>query len=199
MKRQLGFGLAIAIIVLMPTVVHAVTARDLNDMLESLTESFPGILMLISGFAYTMGVFLILSSIYKFKTYAQGMSQMTADKSIIKPLITFFVGVGFLYLPGIVDSLLYTLWNYGSDSLVSYEETATNTPWARLVGPVTMLVQVFGMIAIVRGWMLLARLGSEGHQPGSTGKAVIHLIGGICAWNIVGLWEVIQNTLGIGS
>jgi hypothetical protein len=32
-----------------------------------------------------------------------------------------------------------------------------------------------------------------------TGKAIIHIVGGIFAWNIVGLWSVIQNTLGIGG
>lgn len=198
MKRLLGSGLAIVSLTLMPMVVHAQSAQDLNQMLTSIAQSYPGILMLVSGFAYTMGVFFILSSIYKFKTYAQGMSQMSADKSIVKPLITFFIGVGFLYLPGIVDTLLYTLWNYGSDSLVSYQDSSSTSPFANLVGPLTQLVQVFGLIAIVRGWMLLAKLGQEGHQGGNTGKAVIHLIGGICAWNIVGLWTVIQNTLGIG-
>ena len=186
------------ILMLMPNVVHAQSAAQLNEMLTSLTQSFPGVLMLVSGFAYTMGLFFVLSSIYKFKAYAQGMSQMSADKSIVKPLITFFIGVGFLYLPGIIDTLLYTLWNYGSDSLVSYTDTASTTPWANLIGPVTQLVEVFGLISIVRGWMLLAHLGQEGHQSGTTGKAIIHLIGGICAWNIVGLWSVIQNTLGLG-
>jgi hypothetical protein len=197
MKRQLGFGLAIIVLGLMPTIVQAQSAYDLSNMLTSLTQSFPGVLSLIGGFAYTMGVFFVLSSIYKFKAYAQGMSQMSADKSIVKPLITFFIGVGFLYLPGIIDTLLYTLWNYGSDSLVSYTDTGSTMPWANLIGPLTQLVELFGLISIVRGWMLLAKLGSEGHQGGTTGKAMIHIIGGICAWNIVGLWSVIQATLGI--
>lgn len=198
MKRQGIVSWVIVSMALMPVVANAQTAQDLNQMLENLAQSFPGVLMLVSGFAYTMGVFFILSSIYKFKTYAQGISQMSMDKSIVKPLILFFIGVGFLYLPGIIDTLLYTIWNYGSDSLVSYTDSSSN-PFARLIGPLTQLVEVFGLISIVRGWMLLAKLGHEGHQGGTVGKGIIHILGGICAWNIVGLWSIIQSTLGISG
>lgn len=198
MKRHGILSWIIVSLALMPVVANAQTAQDLNQMLENLAQSFPGVLMLVSGFAYTMGVFFILSSIYKFKAYAQGISQMSADKSIVKPLILFFIGVGFLYLPGIIDTLLYTIWNYGSDSLVSYTDSSSN-PFARLIGPLTQLVEVFGLISIVRGWMLLAKLGQEGHQSGTAGKGIIHILGGICAWNIVGLWSIIQSTLGISG
>lgn len=197
MKRLVDLVLVVVVLGLMPTVVHAQSAHDLYNMLESISESFPGVLMLVSGFAYTMGVFFVLRSIYKFKTYAQGMSQMTMDKSIVKPLVLFFIGVGFLYLPAIIDTFMYTIWNYGSDSIVAYE-TSANSPFERIVGPLTGAVQVFGLIAIVKGWMILAKLGSEGHTEGSTGKAMIHILGGVCAWNISGLWEVISNTLGHG-
>jgi intracellular multiplication protein IcmC len=61
--------------------------------------------------------------------------------------------------------------------------------------PLTMIIQVIGLIAFVRGWVLIARSASQGQPPGGTGKGFMHVFGGILAINIVGTLEMINNTL----
>ena len=198
MKRLIDMSLVIIVLSLMPIMAQAISVTDLNSMLANLDTSVPGVVQLIFGACYVMGIFFILRSVYKFKGHAAMVSQMSQEKSIIKPLILMMVGVGFIWLPALMDSLLASLWNYGTDSVVAYPEISD--PFVLVTGPLIDVVRVFGLIAIVRGWALLAKLGSEGGQhEGVTGKAVIHLVGGILAWNIVGLWDLIQNTLGIAG
>jgi hypothetical protein len=195
MKRLLDISLAIFAAVLMPTVVLAQSAQTLTTMMQNLDQSIPGIVQLTFAASYVMGVFLLLRAVYKFKTYAQGMSQMSSEKSIAKPIMLLIVAIGFLELPNVMDAFLGTMWNYDTNSVLSYP--AATDPWSSFVNPLIDIVRVFGLISIVRGWSILAKLGAESHQEGVTGKAIIHIVGGICAWNIVGLWSVIQNTLGI--
>lgn len=195
MKRLFDISLALIALLMMPTVVNAVTAKDLNDMLASMEQSIPGVVQLLFGASYVAGVFFIYKAILKLKKYGQALSQMTADKDIMKPVLLLLVGVGFIWLPALMDSFLYTLWNYGTDSVLQYP--ANTDIWVSLTNPLIDLLRVFGLISIIRGWGMLARLGSDGQNQGVTGKAVIHIVGGILAWNILGVWDIITNTLGI--
>lgn len=197
MKRLFDISAAIFVLLLMPPVAQAISVTDLNSMLANLDSSVPGVVQFIFGACYVMGIFFILRSVYKFKQHAQGMSQMSQEKSVVKPLIVLLVGVGFIWLPLLMDSLLASLWNYGTDSVVAYPEQSD--PFVLITGPLINIIRVFGLIAIVRGWALLVKLGSEGHTEGVVGKAIIHMVGGILAWNVVGFWSVIQNTLGIAG
>lgn len=196
MKRLLGLSVAILVVLLLPTVTHAVNAQDLNKILENIQQSVPGVIQLLFGASYVMGVFLILRSVMKLKVYAQAVSQMSSEKSIVKPIIIMAIGVGFIWLPSLMDSFLYTVWNYGTDSVLAYPEN--EDIWVRLTNPLIDIMRVFGLIAIIRGWGMLVKAGTEGgQQGGGTGKAIIHIVGGVFAWNIVGIWEVIKNTLGV--
>lgn len=195
MKRLFDVSVALIVLLMMPTVVDAVTAKDLNQMLATMDQSVPGVVQLLFGASYVAGIFFIYKAIMKLKVYGQALSQMSSDKNIMKPILLMLVGVGFIWLPGLMDSFLYTLWNYGTDSVLQYPANADI--WVQLTNPLINLLRVFGLISIIRGWGMLARLGSEGQNQGVTGKAVIHIVGGILAWNILGVWDIITNTLGI--
>ena len=60
---------------------------------------------------------------------------------------------------------------------------------------IALVVQVIGVIAFIRGWVLIARSASQGQPPGGTGKGIAHVFGGIMAMNIVGTLQVVNNTL----
>ena len=60
---------------------------------------------------------------------------------------------------------------------------------------IALVVQVVGVVAFVRGWVLIARSASQGQPPGGTGKGLMHVFGGVMAMNIIGTVEVLENTL----
>jgi len=173
------------------------TVNDINSMLLNVSHSVPGVVQLTFGACYVVGVWEILRAVYKLKRYAQGSSMMSQESSIAKPVITLFVGVGCIWLPTIMDTFIFTIWSYGTSSVIAYPESSGDT-WLNVINPLIDVVRAFGLISIVRGWISLAKLGGEGGvQPGTTGKALMHIFGGIFAWNIVDVWNVVQNTLGI--
>ncbi len=198
MKRLIDVCIVFVFLCFMPIAAQAVDVAKLNNMLASISSNVPGLVQFIFGACYVMGIFFVLRAVYKFKAHAQMVSQMSTDKSVAKPLVVLMIGVGLIWLPSLMDTFLATLWNYGTDSVVAYPESTD--PFLNITGPLVDIVRVFGLIAIVRGWAMLVKLGNDGGQrEGVTGKAMIHILGGILAWNIVGFWEVIQNTLGIAG
>ncbi len=173
------------------------TVNNINSMLLNVSQSVPGIVQLTFGACYVVGVWEILRAIYKLKRYAQGTSMMSQEASLAKPVITLFVGVGCIWLPTLMDTFIFTIWSHGNDSVIAYPESSGDT-WMNVVNPLIDVTRAFGLISIVRGWISLAKLGGEGGtQPGTTGKALMHILGGIFAWNIVEVWNVVQSTLGI--
>lgn len=198
-KREVNLIIVLALL-LMPMMVYAQgggTAGTITSMLQNVALSVPGVVQLTFAVCYLVGLWEVLRSIYKLKRYAQGTSMMSQEASLMKPMMHLFVGVGCIYLPTLMDSFLQTAFATSIDSVVAYPAEESD-PFVSVVRPLILVTRAFGLIAIVRGWIMLAKLGGEGAaQPGTTGKAVMHILGGICAWNIVGLWTIIQNTLGI--
>ena len=58
-----------------------------------------------------------------------------------------------------------------------------------------LLIQVIGVFAFVKGWVMIARSASQGQPPGGTGKGLMHVFGGILAMNIVATLQVVNNTI----
>ena len=58
-----------------------------------------------------------------------------------------------------------------------------------------IIIQVVGLVAFLRGWLLIARSSSQGQGAGNIGKGLMHVFGGVMAMNIIGTLEVFQNTL----
>ena len=106
------------------------------------------------------------------------------------PLIYIFVGITLFYFPEVVRIFMVTVW--GSANIVEYPSTPSN--WKYFTDPVIGLVRIVGYIAFIRGWLLLLRLGQEGRQPGTGAKALLHILGGILAINIVGTINMLGAT-----
>jgi len=158
-------------------------------------RSVPGVVQLTFAACYVMGVWFLFRGVHKLKLYGEMRTMMSNNANMTKPAIMIILAMGCLYLPTVMDSFLGTLWGYGTDSVIAYPENTD--PWIKVTRPLIMIIRAFGLIVLVRGWVMLAKLGSEGAQPGTIGKAIMHMLGGICAWNIVGFWNVIKNTVGI--
>ena len=62
--------------------------------------------------------------------------------------------------------------------------------------PVIMIVQFIGLVAMLRGFLILTKVTGQGAQPGTVSKGMIHIFGGILAVNIVRTVEIAINTFG---
>jgi intracellular multiplication protein IcmC len=104
-----------------------------------------------------------------------------------------------LYYPTAFEALLNTTFGYST--VLAYD--SSSSPWLSSIfgtdsttgKTLTMIIQIIGLFAFIRGWLLVARSSAQGQSPGSMGKGLMHVFGGILAMNIVGTLQVFYNTL----
>lgn len=196
MNRSVNIAVVLTFMVLMiPVGAYAVAVRDLADMLTQLQTNIPAMRRLVIGFCYMFGFAMVMRAVFKFKRYGEMRTMMASNISIQKPMIVLFVGCGLLLLPTLIDSAIDTFYDYGSSSVMEYPAA---TSWSAVINPLIQIVKLLGLIVFVKGWIMLGRFGGEGGtQPGMGGKAVMHMIGGVLAMNIVGTIDIIKGTFGI--
>lgn len=171
------------------------------NILTNLANSLAPIEKLITGSAYLMGCAFVFKAIYSLKEYGEARTMQSSSRSIKEPLIYLLVGAVFIYFPTGFAVLMQT--SFGYQNVLQYAPVNSSNPAldtlfgsGSVVGkPLSMLIQVIGLIAFIRGWVLIARASSQGSQPGGTGKGLVHVFGGILAINIVGTLNMINNTL----
>lgn len=175
---------------------------DQADILKNIANSLEPIQHLITGAAYVMGCAFLFKAIYSLKVYGEARTMTSSNASVKEPLTYIFVGAMFIYLPTAVDLMLQTTFGSNAQILAYAPINSKNNTLETLFGvgspvgrPLTMLIQVIGLIAFIRGWVLVARASSQGQQPGGMGKGFMHVFGGIVALNIIKTLEIINATL----
>lgn len=171
------------------------------DILTNLSNSLAPVERLITAAAYLIGMAFVFKAIYSLRVYGESRTSMSQSTSIKEPLAYLMVGCILIYFPSALGVFMQTSFGYQSVlqyAPVSTSDASLNTlfgPDSAVGQPLAMLIQVIGLIAFIRGWVLIARSASQGQPPGGTGKGFIHVFGGILAINIVGTIDVINNTL----
>jgi intracellular multiplication protein IcmC len=164
---------------------------DAIKMLENLSNSYPALMKLITAFCYILGFLLILRGVFYLKMYGELRTMMSTQTSAKIPLILIFVGSLFVFLPSTYN--IVSISFFGSSSVLSYDQV-TSTMNPLLLKAIVGLVQIIGLISFIKGWMILV---AHAQQPGgqaTVGKALTHIIGGLCAYNVLGFTNVIWNT-----
>ena len=199
-KYTARFLLATAFLLFFP--LTTVFALDFNTMLNALSKNTGPIIYLVVAIAYVIGMWFIISAIIELKTVGQSQAQTSQTHGAISgPIIKLVVGVLLLYLPSTVDVGVLTLWGQGAfnsgASILSYTPKASD-PFAPAKAGAIAVVRVVGYVSFVRGLVMLSHTSNQGGgQPGTFGKGIAHIIGGILAINIVATIAIISNSLGL--
>lgn len=155
---------------------------------------------LITATAYLLGIFFAMKALFSLKSYGEARTMMSSHSSLKEPMAYFLVSAMLLFFPTGLAALLNT--TFGSSNILQYAPIdSQNKALSILFGSdsvvgrsLVIIIQVIGLIAFVRGWVLIARSSGQG-QPGSLGKGITHVFGGILAMNIVLSLQIINNTL----
>jgi intracellular multiplication protein IcmC len=171
------------------------------NILTNIANTLAPVQSLITGVAYLIGCAFIFKAIYGMKVYGEAKTTMSSNTSLKEPVTYLLIGALLIYFPTGFSVLMQTTFGY--QNVLQYAPVnSSNATLDTLFGsgsavgkPLTMIIQVIGLIAFVRGWVLIARSASQGQPPGGTGKGLMHVFGGILAINIVGTLNMINNTL----
>lgn len=167
------------------------------NWLNNLALSVDQLYMMVTGAAYVMGCSFFIKALYTMKVYGEARTMMASSSSIKEPITYFIISCVFIYIPTGVEILLTT--TYDENTIMSYESLPNGINLTVANGGIALLsiLQLIGITAFVRGWVLVGRSQSQGSQPGTLGKGITHIFGGILLMNIVATINILYNTLGI--
>ncbi len=166
------------------------------NLLSNLAQSLLSVEKTLTGASYLMGIAFAMKAIITLKTHGEQRSSMGAS-SIKEATIYMFVAAMLLYYPTAFEVIMNSTFGY-SNVLAYTSNSATDSVFgsnSELGASLTVIIQVVGLIAFIRGWVMIARSTSQGQGAGNIGKGLMHVFGGVLAMNIVGTLEVFYNTL----
>jgi intracellular multiplication protein IcmC len=198
---------------LLPGKVFAASMPDLSTVLQNLEDILNPLADLLIVISFIGGIYFIYTGILELKLFGQPPSQMMRPGELKGPLVHIIIGAVLIYIPTTSDIVTFSLLgdsgktvfsggaiNIGlagsaSDELLSYAPIPIEQKWHDVMNTIFHYVQFIGLIAFVRGWFILSKVGQHGGQPGTASKGVIHVLGGIIAINIVPVLEILRNTI----
>jgi intracellular multiplication protein IcmC len=189
------FVTAISFLIVVPAYAQTLNTSGLTaqTMLQNLGLEVPSFMRLVTAIAYVLGMVFVIQGVMKLKHLGESRTMMSREHSPVGPILLIGVGAALLYLPTTVWVGMNTFWT--SASPYSYNE---NTDvWSQYLNICFQIVQLIGVIAFIRGLIILSRLGEHGGQPGTFSRGLTHIIGGIFCINIYQFIQVINLTLGI--
>ena len=172
-----------------------------ESILTNLGKSLEPIERLLTGAGYLIGRTFAIKGIMTLKSHGEQRSSMSGTGNMKEAGVYLLASAMLLYFPTALQALLNSTFGYSN--ILAYSSGTAAAGWVgsvfgtdSQVGPVlTMIVQIIGLIAFIRGWILIARASGQGQTPGGTGKGMMHVFGGILAMNIIGTMQVFYNTL----
>lgn len=185
-------------------------APDLHTVLSNLQRIIAPLTWLVLTVSYVAGIFFIFRAIVLLKKFGMGQTQGGGDLG--GPLMYLLVGTVLLFIPSTTNISMNSLFgetasifsgggiNYAAvgkgQSLVSYGgSSGLASNWADLANTLIIYMQFLGFLSFVKGWFIISKSGAPGAQPGNLSKGITHIIGGIALVNIVGVMNILSNTI----
>ena len=191
-KRQhYLLGLVLCLLVL-PLHAQDLSTLSAQDMITNLADQLPNVMRMVTAIAYVLGFYFVVYGVMKLKQYGEARTQMSSQHSLKGPLIFILVGTLLVYLPSSVQVGLSTFWTEPNP----YAYLNDTNEWADFMKNCFQIIQLFGVIAVIRGLVILSHLSTQA-QHGTLGRGLTHIIGGIFCINLYQFVQVILVTLGI--
>lgn len=169
--------------------------------ITNLTESFDSLVHLVTGASYIIGIFLIAKGIMSLSVFGRQTMSSAQRGEVSGPVVWIFVGALLMYLPTTLETGLTTVYGdadlAAAGDIMAYAPVTAGENWEQLSNVIIKYVKLVGLIAFVRGWIILSKMGHAGAQPGSMGKGLTHVIGGILLINVVETVNILATTFGV--
>lgn len=174
----------------MTTGASSITAQT---VLANIAAQIPNLTRMTTAIAYVMGFYFVMMGIFKLKEYGEARTMMSSQKSLQGPIVYLVVGAFLIYIPTAIQVGMSTFWT--NPTPYGYE-TGDQNQWTQFLSVCFAIIQFVGLVAFIRGLVILSKLSQGGHQ-GELSKGMTHIIGGIFCINIYQTVNVILVTLGL--
>jgi len=155
----------------------------MNNPIENLSEQLMMWYQPLILIGTLIGFWLIIHSLIQLAPSGRKSMMGQGDGDMGKVLSLLFAGIFLVNIHAFMDSIAQTI--YASDDVKGLTQLSgggTSDPGFIYRQTAVYVVQLVGVIGIIRGGILLSRSGADGRVfP----QAITHLIGGIMATNYV--------------
>lgn len=166
-------------------------ATDISGMAVALAANIPALAKLVSLGATCAGAFLIFRAVLLLPQAQQGRVE---GSKIFWLMIS---GVGLWSLLPMITMAMGTMGMTGTDPgnlLTAKYNQSKGGGFDGTIAAVLTFIQFLGLIAFVRGMLILKALGE--HKEGAMGRALTHIGGGSAAMNISWFVGVLARSIG---
>lgn len=160
----------------------------------ALTQNILDLAVIFQTVSIGMGLGLFLMGLFRLKRYGEQRTFMSYQMTIARPLFMLLGGALLVYLPVTLSSALYNFWS--TSSPLAYQPSSYSG-YQMLIPPVIMFVRLIGVGAFIKGILLLSRCGGEQTQPGTMGKSLLYIFGGILCVNIMATINLMKTFFGV--
>jgi hypothetical protein len=167
-------------------------ATDLSGMFQAFSSNIPSIMKMISFGAVCAGAFMILRAILLLPQLEQGRVEGG------KIIWLMFSGIGLWSLLPFIAMSMGTMGMSSTDAstlLTAKYSQVSGGGFDGTIAAVMVFIQLLGLIAFIRGMMILKALGEN--KDGAMGRALTHIFGGAAAMNVA--WTVKLLAVSIGA
>jgi len=173
---------------------------SLDAAIINLGNAFGDLKHMMVALSYIIGLALIVRGLMMYKIFGTQTMASANKGEFAGPLVFILVGAILLYFPSTLDTSLATVFGTKAikapNELLSYKALDQVEQWKQLSTVIIKYIYLIGLIAFIRGWVLLSKMGHSGAQPGQLGKGIIHIVGGILLINIVATVNILATTFG---
>ena len=169
----------------------------LNNLIGNIKDPLT---FLISVIAVVIGVFMIVNGLIKASRYGTD----PREYSMTKILSNLVVGAILVVVGQTFGTMLESIFGVGavnpSSDVIGWNfivnlGVAPGSQFVLAIKSAGLFIELIGMIAFVRGWLIL-KSASEGSGQATMAQGLTHVIGGVLAMNIFGFLELMDATFG---
>lgn len=166
--------------------------QNAPDVASRVAESMDQAIDFILSLYYLIGVAFILGGVAKLKKLGHRTAFMNVDSGIAGPLLMMFVGSALIFSPQFIAVINHTFFDQSKIAELSYQ--AGDLDMFEAYKDLLRIVQFIGLIALLRGFLILSKATGQGVQPGTISKGFMHIFGGVLAVNIMTTLRIVNNT-----
>jgi len=158
---------------------------NLGDLVAQGSSAF----FFVTGFAYVIGISCAMIGLMKFNQYGKNPDQTPLSM----PVLYIVCGVFLIWLPSFIGMSHATLFGAGVNP-IGY--SGTSAVGMSMFNALINIIKFFGLIAIIKGVLLMRKVSGGQQSQDSLPKASLHIIGGVIMYHMTEFGQIVKGTFG---
>lgn len=162
---------------------------SIADMFANSKDAWIALSKLTQFIAVVIGFYLIIGSVMKFSQL--GSSPQATPK---QPIAMFLIGVALFAITPSISTVYVTMFSNPMQTVLVPAAGGGNCGpnTGDVMQSIFMFIKLVGIIAFIRGWLLLNQAAAG--KDGMIGRGLVHIGGGVAAMNVVMVAKMLKVT-----